>query len=69
MYLAGMQERALADSVKWFPRIHSGEPWAPIVHFTLGLAGEVGELVNLIKKANRSTNPFQYVRVLDGDVA
>jgi NTP pyrophosphatase (non-canonical NTP hydrolase) len=68
MYLAGMQQRALADSVVWFPDIHSRGDWEQILHFTLGLAGETGELVNIIKKANRTSSPYQYLSGCVGDL-
>jgi NTP pyrophosphatase (non-canonical NTP hydrolase) len=32
------------------------DPWNAVIHFALGLAGEVGELINLIKKVNRDPN-------------
>lgn len=51
--LHALQVRALADSEAWFPAVHESQQSA-VVHFALGIAGEVGELVNLIKKANRS---------------
>jgi NTP pyrophosphatase (non-canonical NTP hydrolase) len=40
------------DSKYWFPDIWE-KPTGPTIHFALGLAGEVGELINLLKKANR----------------
>ncbi len=45
--------RGLRDSEAWFPGLHDGDPFDLITHYALGLAGEVGELINLIKKANR----------------
>lgn len=50
--LDDIQKRAHADSQFWFPAIHRSTETA-VVHFSLGIAGEVGELVNLVKKANR----------------
>lgn len=40
------------DSRKWFPDLH-GSSWDLIVAYTLGLAGETGEVANIIKKLNR----------------
>jgi NTP pyrophosphatase (non-canonical NTP hydrolase) len=51
--LGELQDRAIRDSRAWFPTVHATRQSA-LVHFALGIAGEVGELVNLIKKANRS---------------
>lgn len=50
--LKQLQQRALADSKGWFPAVHFTQHDA-MVHFALGIAGEVGELVNIIKKINR----------------
>jgi NTP pyrophosphatase (non-canonical NTP hydrolase) len=45
--------RACADdSRRWFPEVHSHYQ-RQIVHLALGLGGEVGELLNLVKKVNR----------------
>lgn len=54
MNLDQLQQRAWADSRAWFPSVHRTDHDA-MVHFALGIAGEVGELVNLIKKINRSS--------------
>lgn len=62
MNLPELQERAIADSRFWFPGVHESQRSA-VVHFGLGIAGEVGELVNLIKKANREAT----CDVIDGD--
>lgn len=59
--LRALQPFCHANSVNWFPDIHA-EGRAE-VHFALGLAGEVGELVNLIKKRHRGD------QVNDQDVA
>ena len=40
------------DSRRWFPWLYETQRSA-LVHMTLGLAGESGELANLVKKANR----------------
>lgn len=53
-----LQERAIKDSEFWFPDVHATQQSA-VVHFSLGIAGEVGELVNFIKKRNRAGWPAQ----------
>lgn len=55
--LRHLQRSTLADSRFWFPNVHHTDHDA-VVHFALGLAGEVGELVNLIKKINRGSASF-----------
>lgn len=47
----------MRDSEYWFPGLHRNGP--PVTHYALGLAGEVGELVNLIKKRNRGEQFLQ----------
>lgn len=49
-----LQSRAIQDSRSWFPDVHASRRTA-LVHFSLGIAGEVGELVNLVKKWNRGS--------------
>lgn len=56
-HLEDIQRRALADSKAWFPDVHRSDHHA-VVHFALGIAGEVGELVNLVKKVNRGSTTF-----------
>jgi len=58
--LAELQARAYHDSQHWFPDVHADDRTAA-VHFSLGIAGEVGELVNIVKKANRSGRWNGYV--------
>jgi len=58
--LRDLQERAIADSRFWFPGVHETQQ-SSVVHFSLGIAGEVGELVNLIKKRNRDDWPMCFV--------
>lgn len=50
--LDDLPARGLADSRAWFPGLH-GNTHDLLIHYTLGIAGEVGELVNLIKKWSR----------------
>ena len=64
MRIAELQERAIQDSRWWFPGVHETQQSA-VVHFALGLAGEVGELVNLIKKANRSPKWTEAIDMTD----
>jgi NTP pyrophosphatase (non-canonical NTP hydrolase) len=52
--LPRLQERAIQDSRSWFPDVHATRRTA-LVHFALGIAGETGELVNLVKKWNRGS--------------
>lgn len=55
--LNSIQQTALRDSKAWFPDVHRTDHDA-IVHFALGIAGEVGELVNLVKKVNRGSTTY-----------
>ena len=57
MNLTQYGRRGLKDSRAWFPAIHldrrcDGNERAAL-HFAIGLAGEVGEALNLIKKWHR----------------
>lgn len=42
--------QCLDDCYTWFPTMANETAERQIVHFTLGMAGEVGEVVELIKK-------------------
>lgn len=48
-----LAKECLANSRRWFPDPHSRGMEDAIVHMALGIAGEAGEVVELIKKAHR----------------
>lgn len=58
--MAGIEEIAKAareNSERWFPALHARAAEGSIdlaVFYTLGLAGEVGEVANLVKKFVRA---------------
>lgn len=58
--LRDLQTRAIQESRFWFPDVHATQHNA-VVHFALGIAGEVGELVNLVKKVNRRSKTWEEV--------
>ena len=51
--LNALAEYLLANSRKWFPTSHARGLEQEILHMTLGIAGEAGEVVELVKKAHR----------------
>lgn len=51
-----LQAQTAADSRRWFPAMHESAGRL-LVHCALGVAGEVGEVVNLVKKYNRGDFP------------
>lgn len=59
--LRKLQREATEMSQRWFPDVHQSMQHA-VVHMALGLAGETGELVDHIKKANRSDDFDKHVR-------
>lgn len=42
----------VADSEHWFPAAHDRDSAAIVMHFALGLGGETGEVLDVIKKAD-----------------
>lgn len=50
--LAALGARMVADSEAWFPSVHKRGRKATAMHYALGLAGEVGEVLDVIKKAD-----------------
>jgi NTP pyrophosphatase (non-canonical NTP hydrolase) len=51
--MAALQERAWNHSKSWFPTLHAKGGEYRVAHFTFGLAGETGEVVEVIKKGHR----------------
>ena len=56
--LKAMGNAATANSKRWFPELHERPGIDQIVHMALGMAGEVGEVANIVKKINR----YQVIR-------
>lgn len=50
-------DACLADSARWFPNLHERGPVGLVVHYTLGLVGEVGELVDATVQAQGHMAP------------
>lgn len=51
--LLSLGEQCLANSKRWFPDPHERGLEHAVLHMTLGIAGEAGEVVEVIKKAHR----------------
>lgn len=58
MTLVEMANQCRADSTNWFPLVAEDIP-----HHTLSLAGEVGELANLVKKIQRGDLDYREAKV------
>jgi NTP pyrophosphatase (non-canonical NTP hydrolase) len=54
MNLEYVVNQCMIDSEAWFPNVHR-QAHSAILHHTLGLAGEVGEFANLMKKVDRDS--------------
>jgi NTP pyrophosphatase (non-canonical NTP hydrolase) len=52
--LVRLAEQATTNSRRWFPELAARTPREQLLHQTLGLFGEAGEVANLIKKMNRT---------------
>jgi NTP pyrophosphatase (non-canonical NTP hydrolase) len=55
--LEDLRVTALRDSHDWFPELNESEE-TRLVHAALGLAGETGEAVDVIKKWHRKVAPI-----------
>jgi len=51
-FIVQLQKQCQDDSERWFGDTHAGHS---LVHQTLALAGEVGELANIVKKIDRKS--------------
>ena len=69
--LSDMQRIAVELSERWFPTVHDRDKHSVALHYTLGLAGEVGEVVELIKKAHRKGKVLKEIDTLklEGELA
>lgn len=56
--IADLSKQCLDDSERWFPDISRS-----LAHHTLALAGEVGELANLVKKIDRGSKDIRDAEV------
>lgn len=60
-------QACLANSKRWFPDPHNRGLEHAILHMALGVAGEAGEVVELVKKAHRFGETEQINRKKLGD--
>jgi NTP pyrophosphatase (non-canonical NTP hydrolase) len=52
MHINAIVDQCAEDSARWFPQVHM-EKVPSLIHHVLALAGEVGELANIVKKIDR----------------
>lgn len=69
--LSEVAREARSNSERWFPALHDPDrALVPLpVHYALALAGEVGEVANLVKKALRRMEGSPPVEDLSGELA
>lgn len=58
-----LAQECLQTSARYFPEVHTTAR-AAVVHFTLGLTGEAGEIANVVKKFNRGSLEWTQVTEL-----
>lgn len=63
--IADMQRISMENSRRWFPTLHARGTEANLVHQTLGLGGEAGEVLNLVKKLDAYTAEQQPDGIMD----
>lgn len=68
--IKAITQQARCNSQRWFPFVHKDdEAVVPLwVHYTLGLAGEAGEVANLVKKGLRKGAPPEGIDLELADV-
>jgi NTP pyrophosphatase (non-canonical NTP hydrolase) len=62
--LKELANKAMEMSLHWFPEVADS-----LQHHTLGLAGEVGEFANLVKKIDRGDTTVEEIREQLGEEA
>jgi NTP pyrophosphatase (non-canonical NTP hydrolase) len=53
--LVSLARQCASDSQVWFPEVHGADLVNELVHHTLAMCGEAGELANLVKKIDRGS--------------